>query len=118
MEPGVADAQLAAHRAGHRTLERRDPPRVHDPADVVGVGPHQLGDRDPKVVSRYLRVAVDAGDDLVAGRPDRRVQRVGCLAGGAGHGPHPRVRGGQALGDGVGAVLRRPQGEDDLERPG
>ena len=46
-----------------------DPPRIHDPADVVGSGSHQLGDRDPQVVDRDLRVPVDAGDDLISGSP-------------------------------------------------
>jgi len=69
-----------------------------------------------KIVGRYLRVAIDASNDLMASDPDRRIQCVGRLASGAGYGPHPWVGGAQAVGDGVRAVLRRPQREDDLKQ--
>ena len=59
--------------AGDGLLERRRALGVHDAADVVGAACARARlDRDARVVGRQHRVRVDAHDDRVLERPDRR----------------------------------------------
>src|SRR5690606_5295855 len=113
-----AHADLGGRRAGDGLLEGGDALGRHHAADVVGSCLVQGLDRYPQVVGREHGVAVDPGDDAVAGGGDGGVERVGRAAGGVGDDDHPAVGGGDLVGDLLCAVLRRSDGEDDFDLAG
>ena len=77
MEPRVADAERAGHRAGDSLLERGDAFGRHDPADVVGARLAQHLDGRADVVVGEQRVPIDPDDDFVLRGPDRGVEGRG-----------------------------------------
>src|SRR5690606_6719620 len=118
VEPGVADAELGRHRAGHGLLERGDALGRHDPADVVGAGLLHRLDRGPDVVGRQQRVAVHPDDDRVLGRLDRDVETLRGAPGRVRDDQDARVLGGELAGDLLGAVAAGADGEHEFQLAG
>ena len=118
MEGRAPDAESGGHRTRNRDPEVRDPFRGHDSADIVGASALKSLDSNRYVIGRDHRMPIDSNDHLARCGRDSRIETGRSATRRIVNNDDPIARALQFVGDGTGAILRRPDGDHDVDGSG